>query len=333
VPLQVVVLHGEVPAGAPPDEQDVLVQVEVVCGVLADLGYEPVPVALGLDLAAARGRLRALRPALVFNLVESVNGRGRLIHLAPALLEALAIPFTGAGFTAMVSTSDKLLAKCLMQGAGIPTPAWTEGCAAGDAAAMGFPAIVKSVWEHASIGLSDACVVRSPEHLAAALEYQREAFGGEWFSEAYIEGREFNVALIEDDADPLLFPIAEIRFVDYSPGKPRIVDYRAKWQVDSFEYRHTVRSFGLERAEPELAARLAKLARRCWELFGLQGHARVDFRVDADARPWVLEVNANPCLSPDAGFVAAAAQAGWSLERVVATLASRALAERSRPDP
>ncbi len=272
----------------------------------------------------------ALHPALVFNLIESVNGQGRLIHLAPALLEALGVRFTGAGFTAMASTSDKLLAKRLMQGAGIPTPAWVEGRAAGHTSAMGVPAIVKSVWEHASIGLSDASFVRCPEGLAAALEHHGAAFGGEWFAEAYVEGREFNVALIEDDGGPLLFPIAEIRFVDYPPGKLRIVDYRAKWQVDSFEYRHTVRSFGVERAEPALAARLAELARRCWRLFGLNGHARVDFRVDVDARPWVLEVNANPCLAPDAGFVAAAAEAGWSLERVVATLATRALAGPSQ---
>jgi D-alanine-D-alanine ligase len=58
--------------------------------------------------------------------------------------------------------------------------------------------------------------------------------------------------------------------------------------------------------------RLRELARQCWQLFALRGYARVDFRVDPQGRPWVLEVNTNPCLSPDAGFLAAAAQAGLS---------------------
>jgi D-alanine-D-alanine ligase len=62
------------------------------------------------------------------------------------------------------------------------------------------------------------------------------------------------------------------------------------------------------------------ITRRCWHAFGLSGYARVDFRVDAEGRPWVLEVNANPCLTSDAGFVAAAHQAGWSQRDVVARI-------------
>ena len=114
-----------------------------------------------------------------------------------------------------------------------------------------------------------------------------------------------------------MLPPAEIVFDGYPPGKPRIVGYRAKWDAESFEYRHTVRSFEFERRDAPLVDSLRSLALRCWELFGLRGYARVDFRVDAAGRPWILEVNANPCLSPDAGFAAAAARAGLSFERVV----------------
>ena len=59
------------------------------------------------------------------------------------------------------------------------------------------------------------------------------------------------------------------------------------------------------------------MALRCWRLFKLSGYARVDFRVDSGNRPWVLEINANPCLSPDSGFFAAAARAGLSFREVV----------------
>ena len=104
-----------------------------------------------------------------------------------------------------------------------------------------------------------------------------------------------------------VLPVAELRFEGYPENKPAIVGYAAKWDSSSFEYRHTVRSFGVE---PELAARAERLARACWDLFALDGYARVDFRVDASGLPFVLEINANPCLSPDAGFAAALARAG-----------------------
>ena len=80
---------------------------------------------------------------------------------------------------------------------------------------------------------------------------------------------------------------------------------------------HTVRRFDFPAQDGALLAELRRVAAQCWNAFGLRGYARVDFRVDAENRPFVLEVNANPCLSPDAGFAAAAARAGLSYLQVV----------------
>ncbi len=110
---------------------------------------------------------------------------------------------------------------------------------------------------------------------------------------------------------------AEIRFLGYPQEKPRFVGYNAKWDESSFEYRSTPRSFDFGPEDAPLLADLARLSAECWEIFGLRGYARVDFRVDAGGRPWVLEVNTNPCLSPDAGFMAAAGRAGLSGDDVV----------------
>jgi D-alanine-D-alanine ligase len=115
------------------------------------------------------------------------------------------------------------------------------------------------------------------------------------------------VAVIAAPDGPRALPVAEIRFEGFPADKPAIVGYAAKWDTDSFEYRNTVRSFGVE---PELAARAARLALACWRLFALDGYARVDFRVDGSGLLSVLEVNANPCLSSDAGFAAALDQGG-----------------------
>lgn len=103
----------------------------------------------------------------------------------------------------------------------------------------------------------------------------------------------------------MVLPPAEIIFPDYTQEMVRIVDYQAKWEECSFGYNNTVRTFDFGPEDAELLTTLQELALRCWRVFGLKGYARVDFRVDSNGQPFILEINANPCLSPDAGFYAA----------------------------
>ncbi len=319
--MKVLVLHSEVPEGAAPDEEDTLVQANAVSAALEQLGHDPVRMPFSMNLEAAVKRIRDERPDVVFNLVETVVGTGRFIHFSPQILEYLKIPFTGSGADALFTTSNKVLAKTLLQRSGIPTPRWVTADSPAD---PGTPPaigsfIVKSVWEHASIGLdADSIIaVSGPGDLPAGIESGRGRAGGECFAELFVEGREFNVSLLGGGDRPDVLPIAEIRFEDFPSGKPRVVDYRAKWDVNSFEFRHTPRSFEFPETDLGLLQRLGELSRSCWELFGLRGYARVDFRVDGNGLPWVLEVNSNPCLSPDAGFVAACERAGLDFCRVI----------------
>jgi D-alanine-D-alanine ligase len=103
------------------------------------------------------------------------------------------------------------------------------------------------------------------------------------------------------------------------------VDYGAKWDPASTAYHATPRRFGIERTDPELAAELGALSRATWQAFELTGYARVDFRVSRSGAPTVLEVNANPCLAPDAGFAAASAEAGLAYDEVIDTIVRAAL--------
>ena len=317
--MRAVVLHGEVADGAGRDEQDALVQAGGVSRALAEQGCEPVVVPVSLDFTGLVRRLRALHPDFAFNLVESLAGQGRLIHMVPSLLDYLALPYTGAGTEAMFLTSNKLLAKRILRLNGLDTPAWvTPGGSAVGSFVPGLY-IVKSVWEHASIGLDEDAVMPAEREtdLRTALASRRDGPAGECFAEAFIEGREFNLSLLAGPKGPEVLPHAEIRFEDYPPGKVRVVGYRAKWREDSFEYRHTCRSFDFPADDSPLLNRLAEAALKCWRLFSLKGYARVDFRVDPSGRPWILEVNTNPCLSPDAGFHAAAERAGLTFNRVI----------------
>jgi len=185
--------------------------------------------------------------------------------------------------------------------------------------------IVKSATEHASIGI-DATSVVVGRAAARALIAQRQAgHGGTWFAEQYIDGREFNLGLLETRAGVIPLPVAEILFLDHT-SRPKIVGYAEKWTEDSAAYATTPRSFATTPADAPLHTELTRLSFAAWRLFGLKGYARVDFRVDDRGAPYILEVNANPCLAADAGFCAAAAETGLSQTDIVAYLIETALA-------
>lgn len=317
--MNVVLLHDDVPPNAREDELDVFVQADAVSAALTERGHTCVRLPFSMDLRENSARLRRLKPDAVFNLVEAVGGQGRLVFLAPALLDGMRQSYTGAGTEAMFITSSKVLAKRLLHAAGIPTPPWVA--MADPIGPLTCPGrhIIKLVWEDASVGLEEDAVVYVRDAATVHDEMQRRAeqLGGEVFAEVYIAGRELNLSVLAGPHGPEVLPPAEIHFVGYADDRPRIVGYRAKWDSGSFEYHHTPRCFDFPRADTPLLAELRRLALACWDFFGLRGYARVDFRVDESGQPWVLEVNANPCLSPDAGFVAAADRAGLAFVEVV----------------
>ncbi len=333
--MRVVIAHNAVDAASAPDEQDVLVQTEAVRAALSELGHRPYDLPCTLDLARFRQELDGRRPDLVFNLVESLGGTGRLIHLAPSLLDMMGLPYTGACAEAIQLTSHKVLAKDRLCALGLPTPDWAGPwppdlpAASRPAGAGPDPAarwILKSVWEHASVGLDETSLVLCDRayRLPELMQRRAPALGGACFAERFVAGREFNLALLAGPGGPEVLPPAEIVFEGYPPEALRIVGYRAKWDAGSYEYHHTPRRFDFPPEDAALLDRLRGLALRCWRGFGLNGYARVDFRVDADGHPWILEINANPCLSPDAGFAAALAASGISFASAVHRILSDA---------
>ena len=316
----VIIYDRIVEVGGSPDQRDVLEQAKTVRETLAELGFESATLPFSLDLKSFIESIRNLRPDLVFNLVESVEGHGRLLYLASAILDFLGISYTGSQTEALYLTTSKLLTKKILTSSGIKTPrSVSEDDLRKGAGPVHGHYIIKSVWEHASVGLDEDSVISAtdPDQLLSELRLRKEKTAGECFAEEYIEGREFNLSVLASQRGPEVLPPAELRFEGYPPGKWRVVGYRAKWDDASFESLHTRRSFDFEQSDRPLLRQLKDISKTCWQLFALKGYARVDFRVDEKNQPWVLEINANPCLSPDAGFMAAAAQAGLDYEQVV----------------
>lgn len=300
-----------------PDEADTLVQVEELEALAQSLGWQTGSL-MWNDRAEAV--LRAQRPEVVINLVESADGSDALAYRAPALLDRLGVPYTGATTDTLRRLAAKDAVKPLLEAASIPTPAWGDGnkpLPPGDY-------IIKSITEHGSLGLDAASIVPAPK-VAEAIAHACARHGGDWFAEAYIPGREFNLALLATADGVEALPVAEMRFKGLS--FPHIVDYAAKWDEDSDAYRHTSRAFPAP-AGPDgpLLDILRRSAVECWHACGLKGYARVDFRVDDRGGAWVIDVNPNPCLSADAGFMAAAAQAGLPPHMVLQRILHDAIA-------
>lgn len=312
-------MYGDVEPDARADEKDVLLQTASISVILEELGYRVtrIPVTLCLDRVVEA--LRECEPFVAFNLVESIGNKGHYIVFIPSILDELGIPYTGCGSEAIMLTSNKLIAKDIMSVHDIPTPSWVPLTKDIDIDALFDPPyIIKSVWEHASIGLDDHSVFFSKEDLQkrlASLDFNPAFYP--WFIEAYMDGREINISIIQDSSAPRILEPAEILFTGYPEGKPKIVGYCSKWEETSYEYQNTRRSFEFSSDDESMIADVKAICRRCWRLFSLRGYARIDFRIDENNRPWVLEINANPCLTQDSGFVAALHRSGLTINKFV----------------
>ena len=323
-------LHEKAFSDSRLDIKDVEKEMAHLWNILETLGFQVMAYPISLNISTVCKVLTRVKPDVVFNLSDSVEGEGRLIYLATAVLDKLGIPYAGNNTEALFLTSNKVVAKDIMRNSGIPTPrfATMEQIFLGE---IDFPPpyILKSVWEDASVGLDEDSVFYDKETLKEEMLKRLERLGGSAFAEEFVDGREFNVSIISSPSGARVLPIAEMKFVDWPQHKPRVLGYTAKWRVDSFEYAHTTRSFAFSPADEQLLKRLGNLALRCWERFGLKGYARVDFRVANDSSVYVLEVNANPCLSPDSGFIAACREAMLSDEQALALI----LSDLNRPVP
>ena len=284
------------------DELDVLTQVCFVEEILESLGYTTFREFVDMNFTELKNVISRIDPDIIFNMVENMDNNARILFLSTGLLDNLSYPYTGNHSTAMFLTNDKVLAKEVMALAGIPTPDWyTSSALNGLNDERTF--VAKPIWEDASVGIDDYSIFRgSPGNIR---NYRRRFGSDEFFLEEFIEGREMNISVIEFPDGPKVLQPAEILFSHFPIGKPKIVGYQAKWNPASFEYKNTTRTFDLSKEDVPLVVKLEELAYQCWDVFHLRGYARVDFRIDEKGNPFVLEINANPCLSADAGFRAA----------------------------
>jgi len=330
-PPGVLVLYNvsrELAKGEPQDmiaELGVVACAQAVSRALEEVGYRVVLVPLQTELETA---LAPYPPAryVIFNFGEGLEGRLFEEARIAWAIEAMGYRFTGSDGYAISQAVHKARAKALLAAAGIPTPPWKifhDPAEVPDTPLpdLPFPLIVKPVAEDASLGVGPEAIVHDPGALRRRVAYVVRCYRQAALVEAFVRGREFNISVWGDP--PQVLPLAEIDFSAFSNPLECIVSFAAKWLEDSFEYHHTPVVCPAE-VEPWLGELIAETALRAYELLGCRGYARVDMRV-ADGVPYVLEVNPNPDLSPDAGFARAARAAGYDYTAMVTYILSLAL--------
>jgi D-alanine-D-alanine ligase len=311
---RVVIFYNRVSENAKDDELDILEQVKIVKSSLLALGYKTSEVTLSLDLNSAAEQIKKIDPCFVFNLVESINNTGELLYFAPALLNYLKIPYTGVHLEPMFITTNKLLSKKLLSASGIPTPQWVEL----DNTGIIDPLkryILKPNWEDGSLGIDESSVFygNDTRFISNLKNYDKRKY----FIEEYIDGREFNISVLGGKDEPEVMPPAEMKFLNYEEGKPKVMGYTSKWIEDSFEYNNTRRTFSFPESDKDLINKIKDVSAMCWRSLSLKGYIRVDIRVDYKNDPFVLEINSNPCISDSGGFYAATQEAGYKFTDVV----------------
>ena len=196
------------------------------------------------------------------------------------LLDLAGLRYTGSGALGSALAMDKDVAKRLFLAAGVPTPAWLMAPVEAEMvrAQLGFPLIVKPNGQGSTVGLS---LVAEPGELQAAID-AAAGFGGEVMLERYIPGRELTVGILDGEA----LAVGAI-----IPAQGEIFDYKAKYQAEAAEEIFPA-DIG-----PEITARAQSLALRAHRALKLGSYSRADFRMDAQERLWMLEVNTLPGLS------------------------------------
>lgn len=298
-----------------------------VATALCSAGHDAHLVPVDGDLTSLRARLSELQPDCAFNLCESLAGDARLESAVPLVLELLGIPFTGSPPEVLSFALRKDRVKQRLEAAGIPTPAARVMSRGDDPCDLAFPLIVKPVREDGSVGISNESVVRSRDELARTVDAVSARLRQACLVEQFIEGREFNVAMLGHPT-PRVLPLSEIDFTALPEGAPRIVSYDAKWSSGSAEDLGTVPVL-----HPQLpstvAARVRRAAADAFRAVGVRDYGRVDVRLSGGGVPYVVDVNPNCDLSPHAGMARAAAGVGIDYAALCGLLVRYALRRRA----
>jgi D-alanine-D-alanine ligase len=304
---------------------------DVVAG-LEELGHEPRLLCLLEKLSELREGISEFKPHVVFNLAEGFRGLGINIPYILGYLELMGHHYTGCNPYGLLLADNKPLMKRILRYHRIPVPEFTiapRGKLIPHLRRMTYPAIVKTTFEHGSIGISQASVVAAEEKLLERVQFVHEQLETDAVIETYIEGRELYVGILGNRRLET-FPFRELHFENLPEGAPRIMTHKAKWDLD-YQKKIGVKTAHAEGVPEDAVRRIRKLGKRVYRILGLSGYARMDVRLTTSGKIYLLEPNPNAELTYGEDFPEAASAAGLSYEQLLQRIVNLGLRYRKNP--
>lgn len=268
-------------------------------------------------------QINKVKTDLFFNLCDGIGNLVKTEHKVPEILDNFHLPYTGANSSALILTTNKALTKKVFEQNGIPTPGYAvlETVPEFLPPRLEFPLFAKPVAEDCSLGITPDSMIVNMSELKREVRRLLSKYNQPVLIEEYIAGKELNVTVMGNGDSAAVLPISEIVFGKFYLGKPKFVDFKAKWLETSLSYRHT-NGVCPAQIDDRLRKKIEKLALRAYFACGGRDYARIDIRLSRGGVPYFLEVNLNPDLSPDMGASRSAKAFGLSYSQFIGKIAS-----------
>jgi D-alanine-D-alanine ligase len=277
---------------------------------LEELGHEVHRLGVGSDLGPIRRAFAELEPDIAFNLLVHFHGVAVYDQHVVSYLELLRKRYTGCNPTGLLLARDKAISKQLLAFHRIRVPRFAVfpfGRKSKKPRKLGYPLVVKSLYEEASLGISQASLVTSDEKLVERVAFMHETFGVDVIAEEYIEGRELYVGVV-GNRRLHAFPVWEMMLDQLPENAPRIATRKVKWDL-AYQKKYHIDTAAAE-LPPGTAEHINKLCTNIYRVLKMSGYARIDLRLAADGKVYVLEANPNPDLQRAEDFAQSALAEG-----------------------
>jgi D-alanine-D-alanine ligase len=306
-----------------------------VVSTLRAAGHDVRPLGVQEEMGPVRDEIESFKPHVVYQLLEEFHYATAYDQHIASYLELMKIPYTGCNPRGLILARGKDLSKMLVHHRRIAVPAFAVFPMRRKVkrpARLSLPLIVKSLSEDGSFGISQASIVDTDEKLAERVAFVHEKIKTAAIAEQYIEGRELYVGVLGNNRLRVL-PVWELKFGSMGgQGSRQIATQKAKHNLE-YQERVGIVDGPAKDLAPDVYARIQRTAKRIYRALGLDGYARIDFRLAADGTPYFIEANPNPEIAKSEEFATAAKHDGMNytdlLQRIVVLGMSRAKAGAS----
>ena len=300
-----------------------------IVSTLREVGHDVRPLGVQEEIKPVREEIESFKPHVVFNLLEQFHHEPVYDQHIPSFLELMKIPYTGCNPRGLILARGKDLSKALVHYRRIAVPAFAVFPMRRKVkrpTRLALPLIIKSLNEDGSRGISQASIVDTDEKLAERVAFIHERVGTAAIAEQFIDGRELYVPVLGNNRLRVL-PVWELKFG--TMGGQAIATEKVKHDTD-YQERVGIEDGPAKNLTPEQRARIQRIAKRIYRTLGLDGYARIDFRLAADGTLYFIEANPNPEIAKSQEFAMAAKHDGLDypglLHRILTLGISRAKA-------